>query len=162
MDKSIQEKVYSVFGELGISYEKVDHRALFSQADNDESPININGVILKNLFLRNKNKGKYYLFTLPLDKKADLLSLQHELDESRLSFGNEEMLAEKLNTIKGSVSLLNIIGVESTDVVFLIDQEIYQYEKIALHPNDNTASVIFSPKDIKKVLDHYNVEYRFI
>ena len=162
MSNPIQEKVFAVFNELGIPYENVDHPALFSQADNDKRPLNLDGVILKNLFLRNKNKGNYYLFTLPLDKKADLRLLQTILSESRLSFGNEDKLEEKLNIKKGSVSLLNVIGVESTDVIFLIDQEVFKYEKIALHPNDNTASIIFSPNDILKVLDHYDVEYRLI
>ena len=162
MSNQVQEKVYAVFDEMGIPYEKVDHPAIFSQADNEKRPIDIDGVILKNLFLRNKSKSKYYLFVLPLEKKADLLALQQAIKESRLSFGNEDKLAEKLNIKKGSVSLLNIIGVESTDVVFLIDKEVFEYEKIALHPNDNTASVVFSPEDIIKILEAYVAEYIII
>ena len=158
----VQEKVYTLFKKLNIPYEVAFHTALKSQADNEENPRNIDGVILKNLFLRNKNKSKYYLFTLPLDKRADLGELSEKLLESRLSFGNEKSLAEKLEIKPGSVSLLNIIGVEKTDVIFIIDSEVLDYDRIALHPNDNTASIIFSPKEISNILDCYSIEYIFI
>ena len=158
----VKAQVYEVLDKLGIPFEKVDHPALFSQADNEKNPRNIDAVILKNLFLRNKKKSKYYLFTLPLEKKADLVLLRKTLEETNLSFGDETALEEKLNIKKGSVSLLNIIGVESTDVIFVIDREVLRYERIALHPNDNTASVIFSPEDIYKVLDYYDAKYDFV
>ena len=156
-----KEKVYAVFDNLNIEYIPVNHPALYSQADSEKRPVDMHGgVILKNLFLRNKNKSKYYLYVLPLEQKADLISLQKQIGESRLSFGNEESLFEKLGITKGSVSLLNIIGVETTDVEFLIDEKVYVYDKISLHPNDNTASVVFSPQDIEKILDNYGAKYR--
>lgn len=157
-----KEKVYYFLNKMNIEYKPVNHPAIYSQADHNEHPVDIGGVILKNLFLRNKKKSNYYLYVLPLEKKADLQSLQKQLNESKLSFGNEDVLMEKLNIKSGSVSLLNIIGVDSTDVIFLIDNEVFQYDKIALHPNDNTASVVFSPGDIIKILDEYNTSYRII
>lgn len=162
MVNQVQEKVYDYFKKLNIPYEVAFHEALKSQADNEENPRNIEGVILKNLFLRNKNKSKYYLFTLPLEKRANLDELSEILAESRLSFGNEKLLEEKLGIKPGSVSLLNIIGVETTDVIFVIDKEVLEYDRIALHPNDNTASIIFSPNEISKILDCFNIEYRYI
>ena len=156
-----KEKVYAVLDKLCIEYIPVNHPALYSQADSEKRPVDMHGgVILKNLFLRNKSKSKYYLYVLPLEKKADLISLQRQICDSRLSFGNEESLMGKLGITKGSVSLLNIIGVETTDVEFLLDEGIFKYDMISLHPNDNTGSVVFSPNDIEKILNYYNAKYR--
>ena len=159
MSNEVQEKVYKLFAQLNIPYEVVEHEALLSQADNEKNPRNIDGVILKNLFIRNKAKNKYYLYVLPLEKRADLKELSDCLGNSRFSFGNDVELEAKLGIRPGSVSLLNIIGVETTDVTFVIDREVYDHDRISLHPNDNTASMIFSPDVMTTILDHYNAKY---
>ena len=158
----MEQKIYDLFKQLNIDYEKIEHPALFTCEDCEKYKIEFNGVDCKNLFLRNRNKSKYYLVSLPLEKRADLKVLQERLEESKLSFGNEEVLLEKLNITSGSVSLLNIIGVEKTDVTFIIDEEILKSEKVGFHPNVNTATVLFSPSDIVKIMEHYNAEYKFI
>lgn len=159
---SRSSEVYAFFDRLGIPYRKVEHPPMFTQADNDKYRPKIDAVIFKNLFLRNKNKSRYYLLSLPLYKKADLLLLQHILGESRLSFGVEAMLEEKLNIKAGSVSVLNIIGVKKTDVIFLIDRSALEYEMIGVHPNDNTATIIFPPGALSKIFDFFGIEYRFL
>ena len=158
----MEEKVYKIFKELNIDFEKIEHPALYTAADNDKYKIDINGVMCKNLFIRNKDKSKYYLVILPLTKRANLIEISKKLKETRFSFGSEEDLFEKLKITKGSVSLLNIIEVEKTDVKFIIDKELLTVSKVGFHPNNNTATVLFSPKDIEKVLKKYKVDYEFI
>ncbi|MDR1538174.1 MAG: HAD-IA family hydrolase [Clostridiales bacterium] len=160
--ENAKEKVYALFESLGISYTVADHPPMFTQQDNIKHKVEINAVIFKNLFLRNKNKSRYYLVSLPLEKKADLYALQALLGETRLSFGSEQDLKEKLGIQPGSVSLLNIIGVEKTDATLLIDRCIFNYERIGVHPNDNTATIIFDPKDLSRILDFYGASHRFI
>jgi Ala-tRNA(Pro) deacylase len=154
--------VYALFDALGIEYEVVEHPPLFSQADNEIHRVNIGAVIFKNLFLRNADKSRYYLLSLPLTKRADLAKLRVILDETRLSFGEEDALLEKLNIRPGSVSFLNVIGKPDTDVTILIDSEIFQSGRFGVHPNDNTATIIFAPQEIKKILDHLGAKYRFV
>jgi len=105
-----RRKVSDVFDALGIPYEIVLHPPIFSAFDNVRQEIKIDALICKNLFLRNKDKSRYYLFTLPLDKRADLALLQSALGETRLSFGSADALWELLRIHPGTVSLLNIIG----------------------------------------------------
>jgi Ala-tRNA(Pro) deacylase len=155
-------RVYALFEHLNIPYETLDHPPLFSQADNEKHRLVIDAVILKNLFLRNKAKSRYYLFSLKLEKRADLPALQKTLGETRLSFGDESALEEKLHIRRGSVSILNIADAAATDVIFLIDREALHYEKIGIHPNDNTATIMFSPHDIPAVLEHFGAQYRFV
>ena len=170
-----RQQVYGVFETLGIPYKVYDHEPIFSAAERIEKQVNVDGLICKNLFLRNKEKSRYYLYTLPIDKRADLVSLQKKLGESRLSFGDADALWELLHITPGSVSLLNIIGaMEPLDcfgavasrnddtLKFLIDSETLCVPGIGLHPNDNAATIVFAADQLPKLLDHYKAEYDFI
>jgi len=157
-----RERVYAFLDRLGIEYEIVNHPPVFTQADSNIHRIESGAVIFKNLFLRNKNKSRYYLYSLPLTKRADLVAVSKALDETRLSFGDEDALLEKLNIRHGSVSFLNVIGAEGTDVTILVDSLAFDCALIGVHPNDNTATVVLKPQDIQKILDACGVEYMFI
>lgn len=161
-DKEARVKVYDLFEQLGIPYELIEHPPMFSEADNEKCRVDRRAKVLKNLFLRNKERSNYYLLTLPLDKRADLVALQKLLGEKKLSFGGEEELREKLNIAPGSVSLLNIAGVDKAELVFLIDEEVFDYNVIGLHPNDNTATMAFSPEYLRAILESYGADYRFV
>ncbi|MDR0978809.1 MAG: hypothetical protein LBL91_02575 [Lachnospiraceae bacterium] len=92
----VKQKVYEVLNKLNIEFEAIDHPALFTCEDNEKYGLKFNGEVCKNLFIRNKNKSKYYLVSLSLNKRANLKELEEKLHETRLSFGNEEVLFEKL------------------------------------------------------------------
>jgi len=158
----MEEKVYEMFKELNIKYEKVEHPPLFTCADSEKYRIKIDAAECKNLFLRNKNKNQYYVVSVLQGKKVDLKQLQEKLQETRLSFGSEEALEEKLKIKSGAVSLLNVVNMDSKDVRFVIDEDVLKSEKVGFHPNVNTATVLFSPNEISKVLDNYRVSYQFI
>jgi Ala-tRNA(Pro) deacylase len=154
--------VCALFTELRIEYDLIEHPPIFSQADNEKHKVNIGAVIFKNLFLRNADGSRYYLLSLPLTKRADLVKVRMILGESRLSFGDEGALFEKLNIHPGSVSFLNIVGKPDTDVIFLIDKEIYDCARFGVHPNDNTGTILFAAQEIPKILDHFGAKYQFI
>ena len=161
-NRNRRERVYALLGRLGIEYEVIEHPPIFTQADSADKRVKIDAVIFKNLFLRNKNKSRYYLYSLPLEKRADLVAVAKTLGETRLSFGDEDALQEKLNIQHGAVSFLNIIGAEGTDVTLLIDSSAFDFDRIGVHPNDNTATVILKPQDIQKILDACGVKYKFL
>ena len=158
----MEEKVYEVLKNLNVNYSKIDHPPLYTAMDNEQHGIKFDGIACKNLFLRNKDKSQYYLIILPLNKRLDLKNIQNKLNETRLSFGNEDELAEKLKITRGAVSLLNIIEVEKTDIKFIIDRSLLDYDNVCFHPNINTSTVIFSSNTIKKILDKYKADYKFI
>ena len=114
------------------------------------------------MFLRNKNKSVYYLVSMPIEKRADLKLIQKRLNENKLSFGSEDALFEKLNITTGAVSALNIIGVEKTDVVFAMDKVALECEKVGFHPNVNTATILFEPAGIEKIMDRFGADLRFV
>ena len=162
MNSGQRERVYAFLDSLGIQYGKIDHPPIFTQADSEARGVHLDATIFKNLFLRNKDKSRYYLYSLPLANRADLSAVSAALGESRLSFGDEAALQEKLNIQHGAVSFLNIIGIESTDVTLLIDSCAFFFDRIGVHPNDNTATVTLNPYDIQKILDACSADYRFL
>ena len=167
-----RRKVYGVFDGLGIPYEAFDHPPIFSAADEVRKEIRIDALICKNLFLRNKDKSRYYLFTLPLDKRADLVALQAALGETRLSFGDAGALWEKLRIRPGSVSLLNVIGAyepaagkgadAKQPLRFLVDAETLRAPRIGVHPNDNAATIVFAPDRLPDIFARYGADFAFI
>ena len=161
-DQARRERVYAMLDNLGIQYGKIEHPPIFTQADSELRPVETEAIIFKNLFLRNKDKSRYYLYCLPLTKRANLTAVAKELGETRLSFGDENALKEKLNIKHGAVSFLNAIETASTDVLFLIDSSALFYDQIGVHPNDNTATVTLKPRDIEKILAACGAKYRFL
>jgi len=168
-----RRKVSGVFDALGIPYEMVLHPPVYSAFDNVRQDIKIDALICKNLFLRNKDKSRYYLFTLPIDKRADLASLQNALGETRLSFGNAEALWDMLHIHPGSVSLLNIIGAREgvmqgkdrqpvKPLKFLVDAEVLKEKRIGVHPNDNAATIVFPPERLPDLFSRYGADFDFI
>jgi Ala-tRNA(Pro) deacylase len=156
-----KEEIYRLFDELGIDYEVIDHPPLYKEGDDETYRVNIDAIILKNLFLRDKDKGNFYMYSLPLKKRADLKALQKYLKASRISFGNEDMLFEKMHIKAGSVSVMNFAAARGTDVKLVIDSEIKESPQIAVHPNDNTATVVITIEDLEKVLDSLGVDYEY-
>ncbi len=157
------EKVIEVFEKLNIDYTLVRHPALFSEADEYKvKDIDFCGIKCKNLFLRDKGKHNYYLVSLPVEKRADLKKISEELGSSRLSFGNEVELWDKLHIKPGSVSILNVIGAPDTDVTFVLDKELVGAGNVSFHPNDNTASIAFDADNIKKIMEEYNKTLLFL
>lgn len=158
----MENKVYKLLDKLNIKYTKIEHPPLFTCEDNKKYNIKFDAVVCKNLFIKNSSKSQYYVVSLPLEKRVDLKLLQMILGEKRLSFGNENILEEKLGIKSGAVSIFNIINLKDKDIIFILDEDILKYEKVGFHPNINTATVIFNPKEITKIFENYNIKYKFI
>lgn len=157
------QEVLDVFDRLNIKYDLVRHPAIFNREDEElVKNIKFGGKCCKNLFVKDKKANKFYLVSLPVDKRANLKLISDEIRCSRFSFGNEVELWDKLHIKPGSVSILNVIGAPDTDVTFVIDEDILSYENVSFHPNDNTASIAFSPNDIEKIMKEYNKDYMFL
>lgn len=157
------QEVIDVFEKLNIEYKLVRHPAVFGDKDSEKvKNIDFGGVICKNLFVKDKKANKFYLVSLPKDKRANLKKISDEIGCARFSFGNDEELWEKLHIKPGSVSILNVIGAPDTDVTFVIDKDILNIPKVSFHPNDNTASVVFEPSNIVKIMENYNKKYMFL
>lgn len=161
----LKEIVYDKLNEMNIPYTVITHKAIFSEKDTEENLFDKDIVIGKNLFLRNNKKTKYYLVSLPLNKKVELKKLAEILEEKRFSFANETELKEYLNIMPGSVSYLNVITADKEkygEVTYIVDKELFESEKVGFHPSDNRATVVTTPDVILKIYEEYNVKYNVI
>ncbi len=162
-----KECICKKLNDMNIKYTVINHRAIFSEKDINTDFFDKDIIIGKNLFLRNDKKTNYYLFSLPLNKRANLEELAKKLNEKRFSFANEKELDYYLNISAGSVSYLNVItAAEVSDnfknVIYVIDKELLNGDKIGFHPSDNTATIITTPDSILKIYDEYNLKYCII
>lgn len=144
--------VYAALDELGLSYERHEHPAVFNAGDAAKFWDPIAGVQCKNLFLRNKKGDRHYLVVLEISKRADLKDLVKIVGDDRLSFGSPERLMAKLGLTPGSVSPFGLINDADGSVRVLIDRDLKGAARLIFHPNINTASVVVSWADLEKFL----------
>jgi Ala-tRNA(Pro) deacylase len=148
------DKVLIFLNNLGIQYKIHEHPAVFTVAEADQYYKDIDGGKSKNLFLRNKNKSNYYLVILEGSKRLDLDALRTTLNESKLSFASSEDLKNFLGLTPGAVSPFGLISDKAKQVKVIIDQDLWDNERLHYHPNVNTATLELSRNDFKKFLDY--------
>jgi Ala-tRNA(Pro) deacylase len=151
--------VYEKLDGLGIQYEVIEHPPAFTIEEIDAmEQFKDKPWVAKNLFLRDANKKRHFLVVMDKDKIADLKDIRKKLGTSNLSFSSEEGLMEYLHLTKGSVTPLGIMNDVNHVIELVIDQSLVGRERIGVHPNDNTATVILSYADLIKVIDaHKNI-----
>jgi len=135
-----KEKVYKKLNELNISYEVMEHPAVFTIEEMDALGITEKGDVCKNLFLRDEKGKRHFLVILEKDKKADLKNIQKQLGCTRLSFASAERLDKYLKLEKGEVTPLGIINETDCDVEVVYDNDLKGKTKLGVHPKDNTAT----------------------
>lgn len=97
----------------------------------------------KNLLLCNRQQTAFYLLVISPDSHFRTAELSHELGVSRLSFAPEDALPRLLGLEKGAVSPLGLWFDQEQQVRLLFERAIRKPGKIAFHPCDNTATVVF-------------------
>lgn len=154
-----KRKVYDLLDSYGIIYQVIEHPAVYT-IEEIGSLVNFQESrwVAKNLFLRDEKGRRHFLVVLDQGKKADLKYIRSQLGTSNLSFASEERLMKYLNLTKGSVTPLGIINDEVNAVEVVIDSDLVGREKIGVHPNDNTATVLLSYADLYNVIQiHGNI-----
>lgn len=151
-----KEKVINKLEELGISYELVEHKAVFTIEDMENLDVSIfkGAQICKNLFLRDAKGKRHFLVVVPAEKKVDLSILPEKIESTRLSFASPERLMKYLKLESGHVSPLAVINDEENKVEVIIDKQLKENELLAVHPNDNSYTVLLKYEDIIQYITH--------
>ena len=138
--------------QLGIKYEIVEHQAVYSMAEMEKIALPYHEADAKNLFVRDDKKRNYYLLTIKGDKRVNLQQFREENGTRRLSFASPQDLKEKLGLEPGSVTSLGLLNDSEHGIPFYLDSYFSQQPRIAVHPNDNTATIWLKPQDLLKVI----------
>jgi Ala-tRNA(Pro) deacylase len=151
-----KEKVYETLDRLGIRYQVMEHPAVYTINEMEALEIFLdNPWIVKNLFLRDGSGKRHFLVTLDMNKRVDLKELRKQLGTSGLSFASEERLMKYLGLTKGSVTPLGILNDSELAVEVVFDSSLVGRDKIGVHPNDNTATVMLRYEDLEKVIKQH-------
>ncbi|MDF7639502.1 prolyl-tRNA synthetase associated domain-containing protein [Lactobacillus sp. ESL0791] len=153
MDK---QEVYRYLNEKNIWHETVEHKAVYNMAETAEINLPHPEASAKNLFLRDDKKQNYYLITVKSDRRVDLKKFRRNNDTRRLSFTSESELKAILGLIPGAVTPLGLLNDEERKVQFFIDEYFLQQSGIiAVHPNDNTATVWLKTPDLIGIIKEH-------
>ena len=107
----------------------------------------------KNLFVRDDKRQSFYLITVKGEKRVDLKAFRHAHGTRPLSFASDEELAALLALTPGSVTPLGLLNDETRRVALFIDEALLEGDGlIAVHPNDNTATVWLKTADLITLL----------
>lgn len=148
-----KQKVYEMLDKLKISYTVIEHPAAYTIEDLDAlEEIKDNPWVAKNLFLRDEKGRRHFLVLIDKNKMADTRSIRAQLGSTHLSFASEERLMRYLKLTKGSVTPMGIINDENHAVEVVFDRDLVGRERIGVHPNDNTATVIMSYHDLYNLI----------
>ena len=159
---NVCQKALNVLEDMHINYEVMEHDAVYTIDEMERLPIKNKENIVKNLFLRDDKKRRYFLIVLPKDKRADLKKIRKELKCRPLSFASEEALEEYLGVPKGAVTPLGILNDKECKVTVVFDKDILTFAKIGVHPNENTATVLLKPQDLELIIRNHGNEIFYI
>jgi len=149
---SVRQKVYEALAKMHIAYELMEHPAVYTIEEMDQLAISHKESIVKNLFIRDDKKRKYFLIVLQKDKHVDLKRIKEELNSRPLSFASEADLSKYLGLNKGSVTPFGVLNDSNCQVTVVFDQDILSFEQIGVHPNENTATILLRPQDLEAII----------
>ena len=128
------------------------HPAVFTVPEAKIHSDHIAGAHCKNLVLKNRKSGQLYLITIPYDKSLDLKLFRKMISAPKVRFADENDLSEVLGITPGAVSPLGLINDRENEVIFWIDQNIWNAELICCHPNINTETLQIPKEDFHNLI----------
>lgn len=156
-----KQGVIDFLHEQGVSFELVEHPAMFTIEELEDSGLFPTGLVAKNLFLRNAQGNRHFLVVLEGAKTVDLRALRGVLGTSRLSFASEERLMKYLGLEKGSVTPFGVLNDEARVVDVYFDRDLADC-MVGFHPNRNTATVILPCKKVVELIQAHGNHFDYI
>ncbi len=148
-----EQQVYDHLAQLGIGFSRHLHPPVFTVEEAERHWAGIEAAHCKNLFLRNAKGTRHYLVVLAHSKTADLRTLAARLGDDRLSFASPERLMRYLQLTPGAVSPFGLIHESARAVIVVLDADLAAADRIAFHPNVNTATIALATADFLRFLD---------
>jgi len=157
-----QKELYRLLEMLSIDFEYHEHPPLSTIEEARIHWKDYNSGKCKNIFFRNHKGNKHYLVILEHLRQLDIHDLEKRLLQGKLTFSSDQRLKKYLGVEPGSVSPFGLINDEEKNVHLFIDEKLKEYDRLAFHPNVNTASIIVSKSDFLKFLENTGNSYEFI
>jgi Ala-tRNA(Pro) deacylase len=138
------DKLEQLLQEANITYELYQHRAIFTNEDalvvKEEQ--GFSGTETKSLFLKSKT-GQHFIFVTFTTKRTNFKQIS-KLVGQRVSVVDTDEMKELTGQEKGAVSPF---GYER-DIPIVIDEELFQSEKIVFAPGRPDRTMVLQVKDL--------------
>lgn len=150
---STKEIIMARIRALPVPHEYHEHAPAFTMQDCLALPYAAPDVTFcKNLLLCNTPKTAFYLYVTDPDKPFRTGDVSKRLNSSRLSFAPPECLPQMLHLQSGSLSPLGLWFDTEQRIRLAFDRDVRREGRIAFHPCDNTATVLFAQEDFWNVV----------
>ena len=157
-----QKELYNLLESLSIKFEYHEHPPVATIEDAITHWKDYNAGRCKNIFFRNHKGNRHYLVILEHLAQLNIRDLEQRLKQGKLTFASDQRLHKYLGLQPGSVSPFGLINDREKHVHLFIDKNLLQFERLAFHPNLNTATLVISKDDFLKFLDYSGNTFEFI
>ena len=157
-----RQKVNDQLAALDIPWRLTEHPAVYTMEEMATLGLDKKGVICKNLFIQEGKGKRFFLIVIAGDKRADLKSIRQQIASGPLRMGSEEQLAAKLGLTKGTVTPLGILNDKESTVEILMDETCKDLPTLGVHPNDNTATLWLSFREMQRIITASGNPLRFV
>ena len=153
MDERIRAALYAL-DEEKIPYTLIEHGPAFTMELCAGIGSELGARHCKNLFLTNKHGNNVFLLLTDPDKPYRTSVVSKLLGSTRLSFASQEQLGSVLGAVQGSVSIMALVTDEARKAYsrgmlhIAIDSSLLSQERICVHPNADTATLVLETKDL--------------
>lgn len=155
----MKQKVFDLLDELLVEYQNYEHVPVFTC---DETKwIEIPGLRVKSLLLRNKKATNYYMVVLEDEKRLDTNLIRDAFGDTKMSFASEERMIDLIGVKPWHVSPYALLNNSDKNIKVVFDTAL-KGRLIWLHPLQNDNTVVTNMDYVEKFLDHLGFVYHFI
>ncbi len=152
--KACEEKISTALEELAIDFEIQHHAAVFTVEEAKAARGEWAGAHIKNLFLCDRKKERFWLVIALEYKVVRLRELGNAVGELRgLRFADVDHLQEILGVETGGVTPFAVMNESAQDVNVLLDLDILEYDQVNVHPLHNMATLRLTSNDLLRFLE---------
>ena len=147
------EMVLAFLDKAGVGYELFLHPAIGGMDECAAIGEALGAYHCKNLFLANRSGRVFALALIGRNKRFRTSVVSKELGMPRLGFASAEQLYEKLGLTPGSISITGLMNAAPGSVRAACDADILKEERMLIHPNTNTASLLIKTADLTRIAE---------
>ena len=147
-----RQDLYALLRARNIPYEETAHPAVWSMEELHALCLPGEERILKNLFLQDDKKRRYYLVAIDGGRTADLKALRRTLDSRPLRFADAADLERLLGLLPGQVTPLGALRAPAGTVTVVLDASL-RGRTVGVHPLENTATTFLNLDDLAALLE---------
>jgi Ala-tRNA(Pro) deacylase len=123
-----------------------------------------NSTCCKNLFLKEKGKDIYYLYSAHVDTKINLGEFSKKVGLKNLRFSSEEDLNRLLGVEAGTVTPFGLFysnKLHDFKINVVIDARLENGTELLFHPLTNDLTTSITPHDLSKFIKSLGIDFEW-